>query len=127
MLQLKNSRKEVANLLRTGKAENARIRVETVMREEAMLQAYDGGPHADHNPCYCLAFLGFVWPCALILPRRLVQSYTDRMHGHACLRAWAHALAKPLLPVLGNACTDTALAVRMCWRPRVGTPCASAR
>lgn len=44
VLQLKNSRKEVANLLRTGKAENARIRVETVMREEAMLQAYDGGP-----------------------------------------------------------------------------------
>jgi Regulator of Vps4 activity in the MVB pathway len=43
VLQLKNSRKEVANLLRTGKAENARIRVETVMREEAMLQAYDGG------------------------------------------------------------------------------------
>jgi predicted DCC family thiol-disulfide oxidoreductase YuxK len=40
-IQLKNSRKEVANLLRTGKAENARIRVETVMREEAMLQAYD--------------------------------------------------------------------------------------
>jgi len=41
-LQLKNSRREVANLLRTNKAENARIRVEAVMREETMLQAYDG-------------------------------------------------------------------------------------
>lgn len=40
--QLKTSRREVANLLRTNKAENARIRVEAVMREEAMLQAYDG-------------------------------------------------------------------------------------
>jgi len=41
-LQLKNSRRQVADLLRNGKAENARIRVESVMREEQMLQAYEG-------------------------------------------------------------------------------------
>mmetsp|Transcript_2098 Transcript_2098/g.6245 ORF Transcript_2098/g.6245 Transcript_2098/m.6245 type:complete len:570 (+) Transcript_2098:163-1872(+) len=40
-IQLKASRREVAGLLRAGKVENARIRVESVMREEAMLQAYD--------------------------------------------------------------------------------------
>ena len=32
----------MADLLRSGKAENARIRVESVMREEQMLQAYEG-------------------------------------------------------------------------------------
>ena len=40
--QLKQSRRQVADLLRGGKAENARIRVESVMREEQMLQAYEG-------------------------------------------------------------------------------------
>ena len=40
--QLKQSRRQVADLLRSGKSENARIRVESVMREEQMLQAYEG-------------------------------------------------------------------------------------
>ncbi len=40
--QLKQSRRQVAELLRGGKSENARIRVESVMREEQMLQAYEG-------------------------------------------------------------------------------------
>lgn len=45
-VQLKASRRDVANLLRTGKVENARIRVEAVMREESILQAYEGAPLA---------------------------------------------------------------------------------
>ena len=40
--QLKQSRRLVADLLRNNKAESARIRVESVMREEQMLQAYEG-------------------------------------------------------------------------------------
>ncbi len=34
-------RKEVADLLRTNKQENARIRVEAVIRENLLLQAYE--------------------------------------------------------------------------------------
>ena len=49
-MQLKASRRDVANLLRTGKVENARIRVEAVMREEATLQAYEGAPAAVVTP-----------------------------------------------------------------------------
>lgn len=40
-MQVKNMRKEVADLLRTNKQENARIRVEAVIRENLMLQAYE--------------------------------------------------------------------------------------
>ena len=40
-LQLKGMRKEVAELLRSNKQESARIRVEAVIRENALLQAYD--------------------------------------------------------------------------------------
>ncbi len=39
--QLKQTRKDVAELLRANKEGNARIRVETVIRETLMLQAYD--------------------------------------------------------------------------------------
>ncbi|KAK9830637.1 hypothetical protein WJX81_008095 [Elliptochloris bilobata] len=41
LLQLKQMRKEVADLLRANKQENARIRVETVIRENLTLQAYE--------------------------------------------------------------------------------------
>jgi len=41
-VQLKQSRKLVADLLRNNKEESARIRVEAVMREEQMLEAYKG-------------------------------------------------------------------------------------
>ena len=41
MPQLKGMRKEVAELLRSNKQESARIRVEAVIRENALLQAYD--------------------------------------------------------------------------------------
>lgn len=34
-------RKEIADLLRTSKQENARIRVETVIRENLLLQAFE--------------------------------------------------------------------------------------
>jgi hypothetical protein len=34
-------RKEIADLLRTNKQENARIRVEAIIRENLLLQAYD--------------------------------------------------------------------------------------
>ena len=40
-LQVKNMRKEIADLLRTSKQENARIRVETVIRENLLLQAFE--------------------------------------------------------------------------------------
>mmetsp|Transcript_6291 Transcript_6291/g.13847 ORF Transcript_6291/g.13847 Transcript_6291/m.13847 type:complete len:425 (-) Transcript_6291:697-1971(-) len=40
-LQIKQYRKEVAELLRTGKQDYARIRVEGVIREQLMLQAYE--------------------------------------------------------------------------------------
>ncbi len=50
LLQLKNSRRQVADLLRNGKAENARIRVESVMREEQMLQAYEGNRQSPSSP-----------------------------------------------------------------------------
>ncbi|EIE21511.1 DUF292-domain-containing protein [Coccomyxa subellipsoidea C-169] len=40
-IMVKNMRKEVADLLRTNKQENARIRVEAVIRENLMLQAYE--------------------------------------------------------------------------------------
>ncbi len=39
--QVKNMRKEIADLLRTTKQENARIRVETVIRENLLLQAFE--------------------------------------------------------------------------------------
>ena len=39
--QVKNMRKEIADLLRTSKQENARIRVETVIRENLLLQAFE--------------------------------------------------------------------------------------
>ena len=41
VLQVKNMRKEIADLLRTSKQENARIRVETVIRENLLLQAFE--------------------------------------------------------------------------------------
>ena len=41
--QLRTLRKDVAELLRAGKVDNARIRVEAVLREESLLRAYDGG------------------------------------------------------------------------------------
>ena len=50
LVQLKQSRRQVADLLRNGKAENARIRVESVMREEQMLQAYEGRHLPPPNP-----------------------------------------------------------------------------
>ncbi len=40
-LALKQMRKEVAELLRTGKQGSARIRVEGVIRETLALQAYE--------------------------------------------------------------------------------------
>ena len=40
--QLRTLRKDVAELLRAGKVDNARIRVEAVLREESLLRAYDG-------------------------------------------------------------------------------------
>ncbi|BDA44735.1 probable IST1 homolog at N-terminal half [Coccomyxa sp. Obi] len=40
-IMVKNMRKEVADLLRTNKQENARIRVEAVIRENLLLQAYE--------------------------------------------------------------------------------------
>ncbi len=44
--QVKSMRKEVADLLRTNKQENARIRVEAAMRENLLLQAYEvRAPH----------------------------------------------------------------------------------
>lgn len=56
--QLKQSRRQVAELLRSGKAENARIRVESVMREEQMLQAYEGTRRLSHliHSCHALTF-----------------------------------------------------------------------
>ena len=41
VFQVKNMRKEIADLLRTSKQENARIRVETVIRENLLLQAFE--------------------------------------------------------------------------------------
>lgn len=41
VLQVKNMRKEIADLLRASKQENARIRVETVIRENLLLQAFE--------------------------------------------------------------------------------------
>lgn len=38
LLQIKQMRKEVADLLRTGKQEYARIRVEGVIRENLLMQ-----------------------------------------------------------------------------------------
>ncbi|CAK0784450.1 hypothetical protein CVIRNUC_007654 [Coccomyxa viridis] len=40
-IMVKNMRKEIADLLRTSKQENARIRVETVIRENLLLQAFE--------------------------------------------------------------------------------------
>ena len=40
-LQLKQLRREVADLLKAGKEDSARIRVEAVLREESLLQAFD--------------------------------------------------------------------------------------
>jgi hypothetical protein len=40
-MQVKNMRKEVADLLRTNKQESARIRVEAVIRENLLLQAFE--------------------------------------------------------------------------------------
>ena len=40
-LQLKQLRREVADLLRANKQDNARIRVEAVIQEQKMLRAYD--------------------------------------------------------------------------------------
>lgn len=41
LLQMKQTRKEVAELLRANKQENARIRVEAVIRDQNLLQAYE--------------------------------------------------------------------------------------
>ena len=42
-MQLKQNRKEVAEQIRSGKEEYARIRVEGVIREQLMLRAYEAG------------------------------------------------------------------------------------
>ena len=58
-------RKEVADLLRTNKQENARIRVEAVIRENLLLQAYEvwGTFHLNALPCRLSCDPNLVQPC----------------------------------------------------------------